>query len=146
LKEKDRDTPYTFTAFKGKFNKKQIALDVFKDEAGKKLLGPAGLNRIFVHDGGIVAFAPEKLDAKVREKAVDTGLDFLAAMCAFVAAKAEDAVESGEKEFEYVFEIAKGPSDVNIAIPEHVNRFITSRNRKIDFRGPIFFGVRFRQG
>jgi len=144
LKEKDRDTPYTFTAFKGRLNKKPIVLDVFKDESGKKLLGPAGLNRIYAFDSGIIAFAPEKLDAEVREKGIDTGIDFLKAMCAYIAAKAEDAVASGEKEFEYVFGIAKAPSDVNIAIPEHVNRFITSKNRKIDFRGPIFFGVRFK--
>jgi len=144
LKEKDRDTPYTFTAFKGRLNKKSIVLDVFKDEAGKKLLGPAGLNKIYAYDGGIVAYAPEKLDAAVRENGIDSGLDFLKAMCAYVAARAEDAVAAGDTEFEHVFGMAKAPSDVNIAIPEHVNRFVTSKNRKLDFRGPIFFGVRFK--
>jgi len=144
LKEKDKDTPYTFTAFKGRLNKKSITLDVFKDEAGKKLLGPAGLNKIYAYDSGIVAYTPEKLDEAVRENGVDSGLDFLKAMCAYIAARAEDAVASDEKEFEHVFGMAKAPSDVNIAIPEHVNRFVTSKNRKLDFRGPIFFGVRFK--
>jgi len=145
-KEKDHETPFTFTAYSGKFLGKNITLDVFKDEAGKRLLGPAGMNRVFAYDGGIVAFAPEKLSAEVRENGVDTGIDFLKAMSASVARKVEEAVASGGTGFEFVFPMAKGPSDVNVAIPEHVYRFITSKNKKIDFRGPIFFGVRLKIG
>ncbi|MHC1574314.1 MAG: hypothetical protein ACXQTY_00705 [Candidatus Methanogasteraceae archaeon] len=43
------------------------------------------------------------------------------------------------------YHISKGvkvPSDINIEIKPHANRWITSGNKKIDIRGPVFTMVR----
>jgi len=36
------------------------------------------------------------------------------------------------------------PSEINIEIKPHANRWITSNNKKIDIRGPVFTTVRMR--
>ena len=36
----------------------------------------------------------------------------------------------------------KVPSEINIEIKPHANRWITSGNKKIDIRGPVFTTVR----
>ncbi len=38
--------------------------------------------------------------------------------------------------------VVKVPSEINIEIKPHANRWITSGNKKIDIRGPVFTMVR----
>jgi O-phosphoseryl-tRNA synthetase len=101
-----------------------------------KLLGPAALNEIWVSEGSILGMKPgSELSGIKTEKTYLTG------MAALVGYRAEQAVKTQIERDLIRIKIIKNPSDVNIKIDPMVRRFITSNNKKIDFRGPVFFGA-----
>lgn len=145
LKNKEAETPCEINVFSGKLLGKNVSIKLFKDEAGKKLLGPATLNKIFVYNGEIIAFDPEKFIKlkEVAEKGIKIDFDFLEAISNLFAYEIEEKIKEGV-EFEKIVEMVKSYHDVNVSIPEKVVAFISSKNKKIDFRGPVFLGVRLK--
>ncbi len=137
LENKDKNSPLKLTAFSKKVGEKMVEVCIWETDSGVKLLGPASLNEIWVSDGNILGMKTgEKLEG------IKTNITYLSAIAALVGYQAEQLIKTQEKEREIVrVKIAKYPSDVNIKIDPVVRRFITSNNKKIDCRGPVFFGA-----
>jgi O-phosphoseryl-tRNA synthetase len=143
---------------------KTIEVKLVEPEAGTKLLGPASWNRIYVHDGNIVGVPhPHTIDSlqppedvveeiiegmgkeivddlaiQALKKGVPTGISYLEGVAAQAAYRLEEMIISGEEKLSLRTTIAKLPSDVNLKLDEVAVRYITSKNKVIDIRGPIF--------
>jgi O-phosphoseryl-tRNA synthetase len=160
----DTPSPCNFTVFEGNFMDKTIEVKLVEPEAGTKLLGPASWNRIYVHDGNIVGVPhPHTIDSlqppedvveeiiegmgkeivddlaiQALKKGVPTGISYLEGVAAQAAYRLEEMIISGEEKLSLRTTIAKLPSDVNLKLDEVAVRYITSKNKVIDIRGPIF--------
>ncbi|MEM3562569.1 MAG: O-phosphoserine--tRNA ligase [Candidatus Jordarchaeaceae archaeon] len=132
---RDAEAPCEFVAWSGIIDGKKVSVKIVEKDKDTKLLGPAILNRIYVYDGNILGL-PE-------EKAVGTPTDirYLDALGAYAARRIEEMIEKNEKNLDLRIRIAKKASDVNIGITTPVRHFITSKSKKIDIRGPVFFTV-----
>jgi O-phosphoseryl-tRNA synthetase len=139
----DAKSPCEFNAFKGSFLGKKIQLDVVEPEKGTKLLGPAAWNEIYVYQGNIVGVPTQKevddeLSRKAFKKGIETGISYMDGVAAQAAYRAEEMVISGSESIKIRTTIAKAPSDVNLKLGKVALRYITSNNKEIDIRGPIF--------
>ena len=160
----DTPSPCEFTAFNGDFMDKPIEVKIIEPEAGTKLLGPASWNRIYVHNGNIVGVPHpstlndlqptenvvediigsmgkeivDDLAIKALKNGVPTGISYLDGVAAQAAYRIEEMVVSGEEKLSLRTTIAKLTSDVNLKLDEVAVRYITSKNKVIDIRGPIF--------
>lgn len=163
----DTPSPCEFTAFEGDFLDKKIEVKILEREEGTKLLGPASWNRIYVHDGNIVGVphpittndlqTPEKvieeiinsmekeivddLAIQALKNGVPTGISYLEGVAAMAAYRVEEMLVSGEEQINLRTTIAKLPSDVNLKLDKVAVRHITSENKVIDIRGPIFCSI-----
>ncbi len=160
----DAPSPCNFTVFKGNFMNKKIEVKLVEPEAGTKLLGPASWNRVYVHDGNIVGVPHpyiinglqpsedvidqivnsmgkeivDDLAIQTLKNGVPTGISYLEGVAAQAAYRIEEMVVSGEDQISLRNTIAKLPSDVNLKLDKVAVRYITSENKVIDIRGPIF--------
>ena len=132
---KDKESPCEFVAWKGKIDGKNVTVKIWENDKNTKLLGPAALNRIYVLDGNILGLPEDKATG------TPTDIRYLDALVAYAARKVEEMIEKNERELNIRIRMAKKSSDVNIGIQAPIRRFITSNSKKIDIRGPIFFGV-----
>ena len=160
----DNSSPCEFIAFQGEFMGKNIEVKIIEPEAGTKLLGPASWNRVHVYDGNIVGvpqpaemerfpssddIAEEILGNLGKEvmddlaihalkNGIPTGISYMSSVSAQAAYRIEEMVVSGEEQIKLRTTIAKSPSDINLKLDKLAMRYINSRNKVIDIRGPIF--------
>lgn len=122
--------PCEFPAYLGKLYDKKVEVKIIEVEEGKKLLGPAAFNIIYVEDGNIIGdIKPHKLS---------TGISYIEAIANLAAREFERAVLVGEKEAKVKVEIVRSAGDINVKISDSLRKFIMDRNKKIDIRGPVF--------
>jgi O-phosphoseryl-tRNA synthetase len=149
LENGDAASPCRFLSYDGSFLGKKIEVFAVEREEKTKLLGPAAYNDLFVYDGSVYGIPKDagKLDKKmieVREKGVFVGFSFLDALVSLFAAEVEDRIKKGESEGFVQVKMAKTPSDVNINVNEVARRFISSMNKSISVKGPVFTAIEFR--
>jgi O-phosphoseryl-tRNA synthetase len=133
--------PCSFLASESEIEGRHVRVYVEEPESGTKLLGPACMNRIYVHAGSVLGVPNTDKWKEVRESGVDCGITYLSAVAALAAARIEQAARCGQSVTVQV-KMAKLPSDINIRIEEHAMRFITDQKKKVDLRGPVFLTVR----
>jgi O-phosphoseryl-tRNA synthetase len=139
----DADSPCEFTAFRGEFLGKDIEVVAVEPESGTKLLGPASMNSIYIHDGNIMG-VPEGGDVKDEvalksvENGVKTNIRYVDGLAANAAYKIEEMVVSGAEEVSLRTTISRSISDINLRLDEVALNYITSENKVIDVRGPTF--------
>jgi O-phosphoseryl-tRNA synthetase len=129
-------SPIKFAVWKGQLQNKLVRVSVIEPEANTKLCGPAFRNEIFVKDGNIIGAA--------ASKGISTGISYIQAFAAEAAYAVEQAVQEGKNELEVRVRISRSPSDINLQIDPVAIRYITSRNKRIDLRGPVFTTVRMQ--
>jgi O-phosphoseryl-tRNA synthetase len=127
-------SPAEFIAWEGEIFSKFIRVSVVEPEENTKLCGPAFLNEVFVKDGSIIG--------ATKSDGITTGITYIAAFAAEAAYEIERALKAGKRELEVRVRISRGPNDINIRIDPIAKRYITSKNKKIDLRGPVFTTVR----
>lgn len=148
-KHGDAPSPCHFQIFKGEFLGNEIEVKVIEPEEGTKLLGPAAWNQIYVNQGNIVGIlsneeeiAPEVLekdDEMVNLKnATPTNIRYMDGIAAEASYKIEEMVISGEDSLKFRTTISRYLSDVNLTLNPIGLNYITSANKVIDIRGPIF--------
>jgi len=148
LKNANQPSPCQFLAYKGKFFDHNIEVHVYESDERKKLIGPAALNIVYVYDGNILGIPKEGLEnnkivGMARKKGVSTGIRYLDAIAALAAASIEKKINAGEiGEIDARVKIAKLPSDVNVRVQAAGIACITSKNKKIIVKGPVFVGIR----
>ena len=167
-KHSDEKSPCRFNVYEGEFMGKNIKVDLVEEEENTKLLGPAALNEIYVHEGSIYGIPedPGRLNEKlidVKKKGVYAGFSYLDAIANLFAAKIEKLITGNEdrglgETLAHVdlhesggggkspmsippVKMAKTPADVNIFIGDSARAYITSKNKKIQIKGPIFISV-----
>ena len=142
----DAPSPCEFKAFEGEIKGKRVVVRVVEPESGTKLIGPAGFNTIHVYQGNIIGLPPkgwekdEFLQA-VRKDGLSTGMRYIDAFAALAAHEIERVTKQGDRAVKVRVRAAKAPSDINITIGDAAQRYITSKKKRIDVRGPIFTTV-----
>ncbi len=137
LEKKDEKSPVKITVLSEKVQNKTLEVCIWETDPGVKLLGPATSNEIWVADGNILGMKEGK-----EHSGIKTEITYLRSIAALVGFKAEKIVKRFEDTREMIrVKIVKSPSDVNLKIDPVVRRYITSNNKKIDIRGPVFFGA-----
>jgi O-phosphoseryl-tRNA synthetase len=136
-------SPCEFPAWKGEIGGKMVEVSVVEPEEETKLCGPAVFNEVAAFENDILGVPDNKKWKKVFENhSAMSGFRFLDAFAAQAASDIEKAVANGETEVETRVRIVKSPSEINIRLEPLAQRYITSKNKKIDIRGPIFTTVR----
>ncbi len=146
LKNADAASPCSFEAFKGKFAGKSIVVNILEKESSTKLLGPAAVNDIYVHNGGVYGIPPGGFKEKAKEimeKGINTKISYMRAISDYVALGIEEAAKAG-KPYTYQFKMAKSAPDINIKIADHALQFIQSKNKELMLKGPIFTEVEMK--
>lgn len=132
---KNEAAPCEFVAWKGTIKGKTVTVKLWERDTDTKLLGAAVLNQIYVHDGNVLGLPEDKA------LGTPTGIRYLDALASYAAGKIEELIERNERELNLRIRMAKKASDVNIGVKTSIRRFITSKSKKIDIRGPVFFSV-----
>jgi O-phosphoseryl-tRNA synthetase len=139
-------SPCEFKAYDGQLGGRRVVVRVVEPERGTKLIGPAGFNEVYVHDGNIIGLPPkgwkdDEFLGAVREKGVSTGVRFIDAFAALAASEAEAAARKKSLQVEVRIRNVKLPSDINLSIDKVAQRYITANKKRIDIRGPVFTTV-----
>jgi len=142
-------SPCSFTVYDGEFLGRNIHVEAVEVEENTLLLGPAATNRIFIYDGNILGVPDdEKLDTKLIKKArrngIDTRITYMDALAAEAAYKIEEMVVTGSDTVKVRSAIARSLSDLNLKLDKVAMRYITSKNKVIDLRGPTFSTIKAR--
>jgi len=144
----NQPSPCQFVAYKGIFLSRPVEIYVYESDVGKKLIGPAALNTLYVYDRNVMGLPKEGLEntkivKRTREKGVSTGIRYLDAVAALAVASIEKKINAGEVGgIDVRVKIAKRPSDVNVRVQTAGMAYITSKNKRIIVRGPVFVGIR----
>ncbi len=128
LEKAEEEAPVEVLVYSGDFLNKKISIKLVEKESGKKLLGPAYKNRIFVKDGSIIG-------GEAIPDAYDTGITYIKACSLAIARKAEE-ITSGKAKVR--FGMIKSLGDINLRLSQVARRYITTYEKKIDVRGPLF--------
>ncbi len=136
-----------FPIYEGKILDKQVRVFIYESEAGARLLGAAARNQIYVYDGNILGIPSEgmgdlELVNQAREKGIAAGISYLEGVASLAASRVEETTKTGRKSVNISVRIAKSPSDVNIKIGEVARRYVTSKRKKIEVKGPVFLDIR----
>ena len=137
-------SPCEFLAYRGPLLGRDVEVWVTEPEENTLLCGPAYLNEMVVHEGSIFGIPRKKEWETTFEAGVPTDIRFLDAFAAFAARRIEESAKIGEmdqKDCEVKARIVRSGADINVKIDEVVMRYVTSRKKKIDIRGPVFITV-----
>ncbi|MGV9173929.1 MAG: O-phosphoserine--tRNA ligase, partial [Promethearchaeia archaeon] len=132
--------PLEIKAWKGKMKEHQLEVIIYEEDEGVDLLGPACLNKIWVKDGNILGLPANE----TLEGAVDSGITYLEGIASEMAYNIEVMLDQGKEEYKQRVKMCYRASEVNLDIDDVVQEFIHSQQNKIDVRGPVFLGLKFR--
>jgi O-phosphoseryl-tRNA synthetase len=139
-------SPCEFTAFEGEIGGRRVVVKVLEPEEGTRLIGPAAFNEVVIYQGNIVGIPPKgweekELIRRAREQGVRTGIRLIEAFAALAAREIERAGEGGKARAKLRVRGVKLPSDINLEVDEVAQQYITSKQKTIDVRGPVFTTV-----
>lgn len=139
-------SPCEFKAYEGELAGRRVTVRVIEPESGTKLIGPAGFNEVYVCEGNIVGLPPKGWERdeflnKVRTKGAPIGIRYIDAFASLAAREIEEAAQRGKRGVKVRARNVKLPSDINLAIDEVAQRYITANKKRIDVRGPVFTTV-----
>lgn len=137
----DAPSPCEFEAWRGELSGRKVVVKVVEPEENTKLCGPAAMNEVIVYKENILGIPKTSKWEEAFENGVTTGVRFIDSFAELAAKEAEDAALRGEGS-ETRVRIVRSPGDVNLRLEPALERYITSRKRKIDVRGPVFTTVR----
>jgi len=144
----DIASPCRFPAWKGTIYGREIIVDLVEPEDNTKLCGPAYKNKIFVKDGNIFAVPENEKFYDTYKDAMDTGITFMDAFAQLSASIIENSLISNDIKEDEIrqarIRMVKTPGEINIAIKDHILRYLTGKKKKIDIRGPFFTTVEFK--
>ena len=132
LKYRNEIGPKKFLIYQGR----GIKVFISEPEANKKLLGPAGLNVVYVYNGEIFGISKEdKRFAEVIKKGIR--------ICSFIEAISNLFARLAEKKSfgRHTIRIVDTLPSINLELEEVVEKFITSKNKKIYVLGPVFIDI-----
>ncbi len=123
----------------------RLIIKVLKKEKGNRLCGPAALNEIVIKNGDIYgANKPEKNPELAG--AVNSRINYIRAFSNYVGSEIEKQFLEGTlvQSEELKIGIIKEMDDINLQLDGRAIRFVSSNNKKIDVRGPMFVNVEYK--
>ncbi|MEM2128104.1 MAG: O-phosphoserine--tRNA ligase [Candidatus Methanomethylicaceae archaeon] len=141
-RNKDAESPCEFVAYEGKVSGRTVKVRVYEPDPGVRLVGPAAFNELVVYRANILGIPPQGMEnielvKAARASGARTGIRYLDAVAKMAAARIER-----EGNVDIRVRMVKLLSDINLKVSEVGLRYISSRQGKIDVRGPAFIGVR----
>ncbi len=153
VKNKNKQAPCEVIiekTFKFSDIKRKIKIKIYEKEEGKKLLGPSILNEVYVYDGNIVGI-PESLEnikedyvnfiKKSKENGISTSIRYVDSLSFKITSKIEEGLITGLKDINIRVPIVRSLSDINLRVDNLALKYIMSKNKIIDVRGPVFLNV-----
>jgi O-phosphoseryl-tRNA synthetase len=142
--KKDEIAPCSFVVWEGDLFGRRVKVEIFEHEEGKKLVGPAGFNELYVYQGNLIGIPPSgwKLADEIRRLGIPVGINYMRAFAMLAAATIEEACREGKKSVEIEVKNIKNPADINLCLQAPFEYYLTSQQKKIDVRGPFFTSVR----
>jgi O-phosphoseryl-tRNA synthetase len=121
---------------------KHLIVKVSKKDKGNKLCGPAALNEIVVKNGEIFGVNKPEQNPDLAG-ATKTEINFLGAFSNYVGREIEKRLEEGNLKdiAEIKAGIIRDMEDINLQLDGRAVRFISSNNKRIDVKGPMFVQV-----
>ncbi|MDI9644164.1 MAG: O-phosphoserine--tRNA ligase [Candidatus Verstraetearchaeota archaeon] len=141
-KNRDASSPCEFIAYEGMVSGRRVRVYVYEPDPGVRLVGPAAFNEVVAYNANILG-VPERgmenvdLVRSARSSGMRTGIRYLDAVAKMAAARIE---RDGAMDLRV--RMVKLLSDINLRLSEVGMRYVSSRQGKIDVRGPAFIGVR----
>ena len=130
-KYKNETAPCEFIAYEDD----QILVKIIEREKGKKLIGPAGFNEIYVKDGNIYT--------NTQPQETYTGIDHMRSIAYGISHKIEEDILRNKDYSIYKIKMARSLPDINLKIPENLQDHLTGEHKKIIVGGPIFITVEY---
>jgi len=121
---KDRVGPFKELIYEDQ----KVRVYLYEPDKGKKLVGPAAFNKIYVINGEVISSVED-------EKGVYVGR-----YVDFVVKRFATQIERGEHGWIRA-RWAGGPSDINLFIPEKLLKWMMENKKKVDIIGPIFIDL-----
>ncbi len=140
-KYKDEKAPCEFLVYKGKIFDKNVEVYIYEKEEGKKLLGPACFNKIYIYNGNIYGIL-EANESEIVQNGLDTGIRYIDGIAYKFARDLENAALRCEREYKFRVTIVRNLSDINLKLKEEALRYMMSNGKKLDVRGPVFINLK----
>jgi O-phosphoseryl-tRNA synthetase len=131
VKHKNQVGPCEFHAW----NEEGLEIRIVEKEKNKKLIGPAGFNRITVANGMI--------NSGISPAGALSDFNFMQALSMRAAAIIERSAEVNTSET-FQVKMAKALSDVNLRLPSAIRQCVEGRQKEIRVRGPVFLTIKYR--
>lgn len=128
-KNRNKKAPIKIVAWHGKINHKDVKVSIIENESGKKLIGPAAANKIFVKDSSVIG--TDKSDG------IKTKYDYITGIANKIAYEAETKQDN----FSFEVKMIRSLSDANLAVPSRVLGYIRSNKKSIKTKGPVFIKI-----
>ncbi|MFQ6105701.1 MAG: O-phosphoserine--tRNA ligase [Candidatus Hydrothermarchaeaceae archaeon] len=131
-------SPCEFLAYKGNFLGKNIEVKLVEREEDTKLLGPAALNEVYVHEGNVYGILGVD---DITKKGVSCSFGYIDGISNLAAYEIEEGVKSGKSRIITRIPKVRSLGDVNLRIEDVGLRYITANSKSIDIRGPVFITI-----
>lgn len=141
LEHGDTPSPCEFLSWKGELYGQEIEVSVVEPEENTKLCGPAYLNEILIYKDNVLGVPHISKWDQAFENGVVTEIKFIESFAELAAHDIEEATLRGEGSDSRV-RIVRSPGDINLKLDPALERYITSYNKKIDIRGPVFTTIK----
>ncbi len=139
IRDKDKSAPLEVKVWEGVIKGKEIEVYIWERDEGVKLLGPAALNKVWVHEGNIIGISQDK----DIEGGIYTGKTYIEGIASEMAYNIEVLLEQNKNEHEYRVKMCYRASEVNLELDDIFLEFIHAKQKKFDIRGPVFLGLSF---
>ncbi|MBI5207246.1 MAG: O-phosphoserine--tRNA ligase [Candidatus Firestonebacteria bacterium] len=142
---KDKIGPVEIKAYEGLFKGQKLEITLYNWDKEKPLLSRASFNDIYVYNRSIYGLpeSPDNLSPELK-KVFDSGIKVnMNYMKCVLYALLKD-IETKMESFNIEYKMIKRPAEINIKIPDTVNRFIKNNKSRIEVKGPLFFGFRVK--
>jgi len=130
-KYKDKIAPCEVTAYEDD----EILVKIVEREEGKKLIGPAGFNEVYVKDGNI--------SSDPNSKGVATGLNYMDGISAAIASKIELDLSNNKTNSSYRVRLVRSLPDINLKLPQGLEDYLTGNHKEFKVGGPVFVTVNY---
>lgn len=135
-------SPCEFLVYSGKIRNAKVKVKLVEREEGKKLLGPAAFNEIYVFEGGIYGVPPDSAgDIKAKGASAVGKLKYIHGIANLAAHEIEKNIAKGREKIIIRVPIVRSLGDINLKLNEVALRYITTYSKSIDVRGPVFIIV-----
>jgi len=130
-KFKDEVAPCEFTVYEDE----KVLVKVVEREEGKRLIGPAGFNEIYVKDGNI--------GSDPQWEGISTGLNYMRGISTAIAWKIEESLSKNEAFSSYRVRLVRSLPDVNLTLPQGLENYLTGNYKEFKIGGPVFVTVEY---